>query len=262
MKSTSLVPLMVLATSVASAETRMVIGDGRIDGTRIKPYELEWFQCALQDDAWVDGGTLVEKLVVIGDHVLLVRQTVRQPGGMVRRSATYFDRKSFAPLRMEMEAMKDGSQAAYVERELGPDGYTSIAVRGGEQSALQGAASSNMLHGGAMGLPLAAMSFQDEPVRFLASMIAFDATYDIIAEWVGEDIIEFDGQEIVTWIIDVEWRHREIGDVYPPGPDASGGRYWVAPHPPAGFPYVPRYKTDTYAVEFVRQTCPGTRNER
>ena len=41
------------------------------------------------------------------------------------------------------------------------------------------------------------------------------------------------------------------------GPDASGGRYWVVPEPPDGFPYVPRYKTDTYAVEFVRNTCPA-----
>jgi len=56
--------------------------------------------------------------------------------------------------------------------------------------------------------------------------------------------------------VDVEWHHRESGDVYLPGPDASGGRYWIVTEPPAGFPYVPRYKTDTYAVEFVGGFCP------
>ena len=56
-----------------------------------------------------------------------------------------------------------------------------------------------------------------------------------------------------TW----KWHHRETGDIYPPGPDATGGRYWVVPDPPPGIPYVLRYKTDAYAVEFEREYCPG-----
>lgn len=87
-------------------------------------------------------------------------------------------------------------------------------------------------------------------------MVGFDATYDVIAVWAGKETLDFHGQKIEARLIDVEWHHRESGDVYPPGPDASGGRYWVVPNPPSGFPYVPRYQTDTYAVEFTAGICP------
>ncbi len=239
----------------ATADNTMRIGDGQIDGARLEPYRHTWYQCALQDGQWRDQGKITEEFVAIGDLVIRHRQTAQQPNGVISRSDTFFDRASFAPLRMEMEATLDGERVAYAERELTRDGYTGVLTRGGSTRDLQGDISSDMLHGGAMGLPLATIAYQDEPLQFQASMIGFDATYDVIAEWVGMELLVFGDQEIDAWMIDVEWHHREIGDVYPPGPDASGGRYWVVPEPPAGFPYVPRYKTDSYAVEFIRETC-------
>ncbi|MGI9234852.1 MAG: hypothetical protein ACR2RD_14555 [Woeseiaceae bacterium] len=250
-----LIPLLMLAfNATALAGIKMVIGDGLIDGARLEPYELIWRQCSFQDGLSQPQGTLSEALVVIGD-VVRHRQSTVQPNGAVSRSDTYFERSTLAPLRMEVEATMDGSRLVYVEREFDADGYTGFTMQGDQSKTLQGSISANMLHGGAMGLPLAAMNFQEEPVEFLASMVGFDATYTVNAEWVGREMLEFDGQKIESWLIDVEWHHRESGDVYPPGPDASGGRYWVVPSPPEGYPYVPRYKTDTYAVEFDTHFC-------
>ena len=64
------------------------------------------------------------------------------------------------------------------------------------------------------------------------------------------------GRDVDVWLVDVEWHHLETGDIYAAGPDASGGRYWVVRNPPPGFPYVPRYKTDTYTIEFIADLCP------
>ncbi|MGI9236107.1 MAG: hypothetical protein ACR2QZ_01835 [Woeseiaceae bacterium] len=251
-----LVPSLLLAFNPAAlADTKMAIGDGLIDGARLEPYKLTWRQCSFQDGQSQSQGTLDEELVVIGD-IVRHRQSAVQPNGALSRSDTYFERSTFAPLRMEMEATMDGSRLVYVERVLDVDGYTGFAMQGDQSKKLQGSISSSMLHGGAMGLPLATMKFQDEPVEFLASMVGFDATYVVIAVWVDKETLEFDGQKIESWLIDVEWHHRESGDVYPPGPDASGGRYWVVPNPPDGYPYVPRYKTDSYAVEFDTHFCP------
>ena len=251
-----LILLAMLSTAVAAAANdNMVIGDGRIDGSKLKPYRLTWRQCSLQDGQWQDGGMLTEELVVIGDQVLRHRQIASQPGGVMSQSDTFFDRSSFAPLRMELEVTRDGEILVYRELRLDADGYSGIATQGEDSKELQGKISSHMLHGGSMGLPLATMNEQKKPVEFLASMVSFDATYDVIAEWVGTETLEFGGEEIQSWLIDVEWHHRESSDVYPPGPDASGGRYWVVPNPPAGFPYVPRYKTDTYSVEFIESDC-------
>ena len=263
MRNRLLIGSALLATTMTGlADRRMTVGDGRIDGHMLEPYRFTWRQCSVQDGQWQDQGALVEELVVIGEHVLRHRQTVRQPGGVVTRSDTYFDRSSLAPLRMETEASSDGARLAYAERVLGEDGYVGSASRGDETSGLSGIISSTMLHGGALGLPLATMAYQDEPIGFPASMAGFDATYDVVAEWVGREMLQSEGGPVEAWLIDVEWRHRESGDVYPPGPDASGGRYWVVSDPPEGFPYVPRYKTDSYAVEFVDGVCPSGPSDR
>ena len=112
-----------------------------------------------------------------------------------------------------------------------------------------------------MGLPLATLDYQGEPVEFAASMINFDATYKVIATWAGTETFEHNGQDVEATMVDIHWIHNEIGDVYPGGPDESGGRYWLVKNPPEGFPYVPRYKTDTYAVEFVQGACPAPEPE-
>ena len=257
-----LIILGVLCTGDAvSADNRMLLGDDQIDGTVLNSYRFNWRQCALQDGEWIDQGTLSEELIVLSDNELQQRQSMQLPGGIERHADTVFDRASFAPKRMAMEATKDGVRFAASERRLTADGYTGVVTQGEERRELEGKINSTMLHGGAMGLPLATMKYQDEPVQFAASMMAFDGTYDVTAEWVGKEMLEFDGQQVESWMIDVTWHHRETGDIYPPGPDASGGRYWVVPEPPAGYPYVPRYRTDTYVVEFEglvsANPCPG-----
>ena len=258
-RTLTIVLTVLLSTNISalSAQNAMVLGDGVIDGQRISPYSLSWQQCAVQEGEWVSSGALTEKLDIIGEQIVRHRQIGSQPGGVATVTSTYFDRASLAPLRIETEATRDGTQIAYVERNLNSGGYTGYMIRNGERTDLAGAPSSEMLHGMVLGLPLAAIDVQSEPLSFAASMVAFDGTYDVIATWAGSETIDWNEQTIDVQLIDVEWHHRESGDVYPPGPDESGGRFWVVNEPPAGFPYVPRYKTDTYAVEFLPQVCPN-----
>lgn len=255
--SRNLLIVMMLAllaqTPILAGE--MQIGDGRIDGARIAGYKLTWHQCGFQDGRWQDAGDLTEEVLAVDEATLRLRQIAERPDGTVVTSDVYFQRPSFAPQRMETEVTSGSMRVAHVERTLDADGYTGLMIQGEEQRELEGVIGSDMLHGGAMGLPLATMEYQSEPLEFLASMMSFDATYEVTATWAGRENIDFDGQTIESWLIDVEWHHRESGDVYPPGPDASGGRYWVVQDPPHGFPYVPKYKTDTYVVEFIEDDC-------
>ncbi|MEM8817618.1 MAG: hypothetical protein AAGE85_17495 [Pseudomonadota bacterium] len=248
--------ILLAVVPVSQADTEMTMGDGMIQGNKLKPYELSWRQCALQEQKWVSQGTVTERLEAIGNGVVRHSQSTKRPDGMVSRANTYFDRASFAPLRIDVSISKDGETLASQRRLLGEDGYTGVATRGEDSQALQGRASRRMMHGAVMGLPLATIDYQPEPVRFTASMVSFDGTYDVIATWVGKETLDVGDLSVDSWLIDVEWHHRESGDVYPPGPDASGGRYWVVQDPPDGVPYVPRYKTDTYAVEFAGEICP------
>jgi len=246
-----------LASTAAHANNDMVVGDGRIDGTKAKEYDLTWRQCSLQGEAWVRGADLSESLTVTGPDELSLRQVTHRDGGITVEASSNYDRKSFAPLQLEQTATSgDGDQLAHSIHRLTADGYEGHVNRGGESKDVSGDVSSHMLHGGAMGLPLALLPYQDTPLKFNASMIAFDASYTVTAEWAGSETIEYEGEAVDVWFVDIEWLHEGLGDIYPPGPDASGGRYWVAHNPPAGFPYVLRYKTDTYAIEFLPLACP------
>ena len=200
---------------------------------------------------------LTEELIIIGEQISRLRQFTQQPDGVEIESTTYFDHSSFAPLRMETRVTAaDGSSLADSWHNLNTDGYTGISTRGGVRQEVSGKISALMLHGGAMGLPLTTLAGNNKPVTFRASMMQFDAIYEVKIEWSGTETIEHQGNKFQAFLADVRWQHHESSDVYPPGPDASGGQYWLVPNPPAGFPYVPRYQTDSYAVEFYPLVCP------
>jgi hypothetical protein len=258
MRNTTFFLVMLAGCATASTATQpLAIGDGQIDGRKISGYELQWQQCALTDGNWVDGGMITEQVTVIGDQILRLRQIAERQGGPTTVATTYFERDTFGPRRMEIVAiMPDASRKLLAVQELNSDGYHGWSALGGARQNVQGKINSKMMHGGAMGLPLATLGYQESPVEFAASMMNFDATYRVIASWVGRETIDYNGQKIEALLVDLEWHHHESGDVYPPGPDASGGRYWLVPNPPEGFPNVPRYQTDTYAVEFLRGVCP------
>ena len=59
--------IIVSSLALAAPDVqRITVGDGNVDGRRILAYEETWKQCSLQDDAWVDGGTLTEQATIIG----------------------------------------------------------------------------------------------------------------------------------------------------------------------------------------------------
>ncbi len=252
--------VLLTASCAAASSTPVAMGDGQIGGAKIKPYEFTWRQCAWNEGDWVSTSPLTERAVVIGDHTLRVRQNLISRKDQEIVSTTYFDRSSLSPLRMEQDvrATKD-QQAISVEHVLRPDGYSSVMTRGGETKEVAGAITSEMFHGAMLGLPLVTLDWGQGAYTFEASMVSMKASYAVTATLAGREVISHDGKELEALLVDVEWTHNELGDVYPPGPDASGGRYWLAQDPPVGMPYVLRYKTDTYTVEFIGDTCPESK---
>lgn len=250
-----------LVASIGLAESSLTVGDGKINGSYLKPYDLSWHQCMKTDDNWQAGLRLREELVQIGPHVLRHKQVTTGPDGTLNHSVVFHDRSSFAPLRMEREAQNPNQATVHMTHTLTQSGYSGTARQGDKQKSLSGKVSSRMLHGANMGLPLATLDWQDEPLSFPASMIGFDGTYTVTATWAGKDELTHDGENLEAWMIDVHWLHHESGDIYAAGPDENGGRYWVVRHPPEGFPYVPRYQTDTYLVEFSGETCANAQTE-
>ena len=252
--------LCLCSSLVIAQPTVITVGDGQVDGSRIQPYEYTWIQCSKQGDSWIDGGTLTERVKEIelpDKNLLQVQQKTARPTGAYSRTTTYLDHESLSPRRVELHVYSAKNQElAAASYEFGADGYTGTKTQGDDRELLSGSVTSNFYHGMHLGLPLVTLDLPgDLPAEMPASMISFDATYRVIATDAGTDTFQIGDKSIEARMIDVEWHHLGLGDVYPPGPDASGGRYWVVPDPPEGVPYVPRYKTDSYAIEFVADTC-------
>jgi hypothetical protein len=259
--SGSLALIICFGASAADTEaTKIVMGDGQIDGTVIAPYEAQWRQCKKQDDAWVSNGSVIERATEIernGRSIMRLEQETHLPNGVRARSVTLFDRATLAPLSVESRARNQGDEtlgsASYKYEE---NGYTGSRARGDQQQTVMGEASSRMYRGMNLGLALATLDPSAQlPAELSASMVAMNATYDVIVTYAGTDTFDFEGKKVEAWMADIEWHHLGLGDVYPPGPDASGGRYWIVSDPPEGFPYVPRYQTDTFVVEFQPGVC-------
>lgn len=251
---------LILSTACATAETstRIDMGDGQVNGMTIAPYEYVWSQCNFSENSWVRAAPLTEEVVLIGDEMLRLRQTTGAQSARKTIFTAYMDRASLSPQRMEIEvATPDGGGDAAAIRDIHEDGYTGVTKRNGQQTPASGIISSQMFHGGALGLVLRTLDFSRASYTFDASMMTMNATYVVDATLAGKETIEFNNDVIDILLIDVHWVHNENGDIYPPGPDASGGRYWIAENPPENFPHVPRYKTDNYVVEFVPEFCPA-----
>lgn len=262
MRQLLLTSILVISAWQAAAEptaiTAMAMGDGVVNGKHLDAYEHTWMQCALAEGNWTNMGPMTEILTVIGP---LARHTQfsEQPDGQASTSTTYFDHQTLAPFYMEQRVLNaDGAELVKVVRRLGEDGYEGFAQQGSLSKSLSGVVSSRMWHGGALGLPLVTIDPGLFPIRFASSMIGFDGTYKTIATLAGEEEIAIGAVSATARLIDVEWHHNESGDVYAPGPDGSGGRFWVVENPPPGMPYVPQYQTDSYLVTALKDTCPGS----
>ncbi len=57
--------VLVLAVGSANANSLVEMGDGQIDGSKLKAYEITWRQCSLQGETWESGSDLTERLVSI-----------------------------------------------------------------------------------------------------------------------------------------------------------------------------------------------------
>ena len=249
--------VVALSCNAADDEVRAVfMGDGTVRGDRIEDYEFTWLQCVKQESGWVDAGPLTESFLWVGDEARLTQRT-KQSNGVASVSKTFFDRASLSPRRMEQEVTgPEGQSLASISHVLNEDGYSGVSRRGDEVTDLGGRINSNMWHGNALGLVLATIDPTSYPVEFASSMISFDGTYRTIATLAGSELLNHGDTNVEMLLVDVEWHHNETGDVYPPGPDASGGRYWLVIEPPPGVPYVPQYQTDTYLISTLVDGCP------
>jgi hypothetical protein len=91
------------------------------------------------------------------------RQIIQRPDGGRSASTSFFDRQSMALLRVEGDLYgPDGKLTAHSEYVFDSDCYKGRKRRGDESKDVAGTINSQMLHGAALGLPLATLPAQNE----------------------------------------------------------------------------------------------------
>lgn len=255
--------LSILLLLALAGEPRTInMGDGFISGENVTPYEYSWAQCSMVEGKWKNGSRLTERSAIIGSSLLRIDQTSSPQPGISSRVSHYMDLASLAPIRSEAHFTgQDGKPLGKRVWEFDADGYTAIISQGGKIVEKSGNLSNKMYNAIILGIPFAAIDDWDIPIRITGFMTQFDASYTITATQAGKGTVQVGKRDIDVRWIDVQWLHDEIGDVYPAGPDASGGRYWITEKEEQGLPRILRYKTDVYVIEHSPEFCLGNTQE-
>lgn len=242
----------------ASSPISLKMGDGHIKGTDIAAYDLEWVQCSLQDGVWTKGAPFRESATyTASNNILTIKQATKVGPGLTSNATIQLNGSSLAPKEtVRIITQDNGDIFAKIDTQFTTTGFTMTTQKGEEEKIETGKITSNMFDAMLLGLPLSIMDFSKGDYTFDAFMMSFQGTYKVTARLAGLDKISLNGKTVSSQMIDVEWLHNESGDIYPPGPNGSGGRYWVIKNPKSGQPHVARYKTDTYAIEITPVTCP------
>ena len=256
MKNIAYMAVILSGTALADEVRVIDLKSGEFSLQSVSEYSYTWHQCALQEGNWITMPNLTEDLSVIREDLVRLRQTTVMPNGMLQLSTQYYDRVTFAPLKLEVDVGAPGQDRVYQARyTLDASGFKGSVKRSDGETAISGVITSQMLNGTTMGLPLAMIGDWNLPTFFKASMMSFEGSYEVTAEKVGTKLIKISDEEVEVLQIDVHWKHLESGDIYAPGPNETGGQYWVLSNASDHLPHVIRYKTDSYAIEFTPLTC-------
>lgn len=237
----------------ASEITEILMADGTISGEQIKPYDFTWTQCTFQEGEWVNGPPLREALKVQADGYFELSQFSDSADGQQTIITHNLETETLRRTAMTQTVLSaDGTEQNSLRLDFSPDGFT---VQTSDGPRPGGAISSEMYGGAYLGLPLSTLDYSNGAFALNAGMLAVQGTYRVEAFPTESEKIALAGGTIETQRVDVWWLHHESGDVYEPGPNASGGRYWFLTSPDDTLPRVVAYKTDTYAIEIAPMTC-------
>lgn len=234
-------------------KTEIIMGDGQIGGEELEPYDFTWTQCTFQDGEWVTGLPVRETLEIRSDGQFELSQFSSSPDGGQTVITHVLNAQSLQRTELIQKVKTpDGTELGSARLNFSSAGFT---IKAGDDEHPGGTISSNMYGGAYLGLPLSTVDYSGGAVALDAGMLAVQGTYRVEAFPMGVETIHLANASVDAQRVDVWWLHHESGDIYEPGPDSSGGRYWLLTTPQTDLPRVLAYKTDTYAIEFSPMTC-------
>ncbi len=236
----------------------LLVGDPRIDGTRLEPYAGAWRVFTLGKGASAtDPASARSRGVSLQslqrdelDGRPVWRRTVvrRSADGEELMSATvWLDVATLRPLRAAAR-QPDGTEIGFV---YDWEDYAIRAIGSEEEAPPIVTLDLAMLEAAAHDVWMAALTYEDGfTARIPVIMASSGAKHWAVPRVVGTEPVELgDGRRLEAWVVSLDWWGMGGDSSYFPGvrPDGSvgsGGKYWILKDPPRGLGRVFRVRTE------------------
>ncbi len=238
--------LLISLTLTCMADQAIIRGDEPLAGIeQIKPFHGVWSQRAAGEDGWTDAGTIEERLELLQDGNWRHTQISHRPDSSrveairILAADTLLVRSLEQTLHGFPDTAPRSINVVFQDHQI----RKQTRMSDGQVVEAKTCMPFDGYDGMIFGLVLAALPLKEGmqyrlPSVMSAFMHGFWANADMK---LAEPVKLADGKDYRQWRVDVEWLNINDGDIYPPGPDESGGSYYILENPPAGTPPVYRY---------------------
>lgn len=251
-----LIVLLAIAplSSMANERSFEVIfpGQDRETEATAQAYQGSWKQLVLVEGDWQESASINERMEAAGDDQWLHVQTSIPSDEMKVVSTRLVNRSDLFTTEVKQELLgfpdtqPRSMHITYANKQI----KRKILMADGQEIEQMVHMPFDGYDGFILGLALSGLPLSDgKEYRLPSVMPNFMAGYWLHATVSdGGDVTLSDGSEQSIWFVDVEWWNINDGDIYPAGPDGTGGRYSIFKQPKSGQPAVYRYQTDTVDI--------------
>jgi hypothetical protein len=238
-----------------------LVGDSRIDGAGLQPYEGVWSIGSVGKAGPLEigekiqaGNVSVQKLerVELDGRPVWRRTIIRKPAGSDTVLATisvYLEVETLKPLRATI--LQPGRQEMGFVYDWDEDAIHTLGGPSGAGVPPVMSMDLKMLEAGAHDVWMAALPYEEGfTAKIPVLMASAGAKYWAVPRVVGSETVDLgDGTQLDAWVVELDWWGIAGDSSYFPGGGrndtaGTGGKYWILKNPPPGVGKVFRVQTE------------------
>ncbi len=225
-----------------------------IDPTRLKPFHAHWVQKQQQDgQEKLSPITIEERLNRNDEGDWVHKQTMHHAEKPIKvyHSRT-FDQHSMRLLNQSTHYENAPAQAPKsVTYQLFNNHFTGVVTAADNSTKdIRHPLSMPMFDGQIAGLAIASLPLgTDKKWSMPMTIPTLKAEYWLEAKVTDRTLMAAaNGQQVDVWVVDALWHNLTDGDIYPGGPENSGGTYYITADQQAGQPVVMAYANNSALI--------------
>ncbi len=258
-----LIAFFTLATFVVEAETTTdsvlpayttPVYSSMVNTNRLKPFHAKWIQQKIEAGKTTTLPVTIEEKLIKDEqgnwqHIQVMHDEVKD---MKVHHTRTFDQQSMRFMTQKTRYENAPEQAPKsVSYELFNNRFSGEVVSAdGALKSIEHPLSMPMFDGQIAGLPIASLPLELGKKWSMPMVIpTMKSEYWLEATVTAKKLMAAEnGNELEVWVVDALWHNLTDGDVYPAGPNNSGGTYYINVDQQAGEPVVIAYANQNAVI--------------